>query len=166
MFLWCYWRKLSRRKALQCESLWRARCIFSNCVRDLVVALESVCVVLSRSAAPQKDRLLCPSAVTCQHDALSSGAEKRVQSFWLACRSHCPDEGSEQGIMLVKFKQTSWWNMQKAELQQLTRPSSQSVSLILHTYWGLTCFTKFWSFWDMESRAGKLFICVLEKSKR
>lgn len=52
----------------------------STLVRDLAVVLKFVCGVVSGSAAPQKDRhCLAFSAAACQHESLSSGAERRHQ---------------------------------------------------------------------------------------
>lgn len=74
-------RRHEERKLFSLESLWGARCIFSNCVRDLAVTLRFVCVVLSRSAAPQKDRRSFAFLPRLVNMTLSSGAEKGVQSM-------------------------------------------------------------------------------------
>lgn len=75
-----YWTQtvmFIRRGKTWSESLWGARCIFSNCVRDLSVALRFVCVVLSRSAAQQKDRRSFAFLQTLVNTTLSSRAEKK-----------------------------------------------------------------------------------------
>lgn len=135
MFCWCHpemihRKTLERRKTLQSESLWEARCIFSNCARDLAVALEFVCVVLSRSAAPQKDRRSFAFLQRLVNMTLCPAEQKKGSSpcpVWLACRSHCPDEGSEKGLILVNTKQTSMWYMERyfrRQSRRLLRPSA------------------------------------------
>lgn len=167
---WCFsWsppmmslgKKLQRRKTLRSESSWRARCIFSNYVRDLAVALEFVCAVLSRSAAPQKDRRCFAFLQQLVNTTLCPAEQKKGSSpcpVWLACRSHCPRGRSEEGALLVKKKKTSRkpvWNIESYFRRQswwLLWPSMGQDCIILPAPWGPTCFA-FWSYWDMDTTA-------------
>lgn len=78
-------------------------------------------------------------------------AEQKKESspcpIWLACHSHCPDKGSKKAAMLIKTKQISLLNME-SDFRRQRSSDRGTVSLILHTSWWLTCFTKFW---DMKS---------------
>lgn len=86
-----YKKKHERGKTPQSESLWGARCIFSNCMRDLAVALGFVFVVLSRSAAPQKDRRSFAFLQCLVNMTLSPAEQKKrplhVPSEWHVART-------------------------------------------------------------------------------
>ncbi len=129
-------------------------------MRDLAVALKFVCVVFSRSAAPQKDRRYFAFLQWLVNMTLCPAEQKKGSSpcpVWLACRSHCPDgSGSEKGVMLVKTNQKSVWNMENYFRMWPSRSSLYNTARVLWAH--LLC--KFWSLWDMETIAGRsLSVC-------
>lgn len=77
--------------------------------------------------------------------------------IWLACHSHCLDEGNKKEVMLVKTKQKSMCNKNYFRRQgwRLLRISAQVTSrYYTSTVLRAQMLCKVWSYWDSESTAG------------
>lgn len=142
------------------ESWWEACCVFSNYVRDL----ESVCVVLSRSTAPQKDRHGIAFLQRLVNRTLCPVEQKKASSpcpVWLACRSHCLPGQSQWGVTLVKTKQKSMWNTEshfKRQSWWLPWPSMGQACKNPAGALRAHLLLKFWSYQDMETTVGSYYL--------
>lgn len=80
-------KMIHKRNVLGSESRWRACSSFSNYARGLAITLEFVCDVFSFFffsrvfCASKGQTQCCFSGAACQHESLSSGAEKCIQSM-------------------------------------------------------------------------------------
>lgn len=81
--LWMFWKMIHEKKAPGSDRRWCTRSFSSNYARVLAIVLEFVCVVffVRLGCASKGQTQRCFSGAACQHDSLSSRAEKCIQSM-------------------------------------------------------------------------------------